>query len=932
MPDIHIPPAPAPAHTLTRAAIAKRIACVVDAHDGSVDSLRAPILAELKRCLEEGRWAIRTQFETHLMGSKTVRDTCVLVDGLVQALADFTIDTVYPTAEPTSGERLSIAATGGYGRGELAPFSDVDLLFLLPYKRTPRVEQVVEYILYMLWDLGLKVGHAVRNVDECLRQSDADMTIRTGLLEARFLWGEQKLFNELRSRFQKEIVAVSAAAFIDAKMKERNDRHQKLGDSRYVLEPNLKEGKGGLRDLQTLFWIAKYAYQVDAVDGLVAKGVLLAEEAQRFEKAQNFLWTARCQLHFLTGRQEDRLTFDVQAEIARRLGYSDHAGSSDVERFMKHFFMTAKDVGDLTRILCAALEQENKRLPRFTFLFRAFTRGEVDGFSLDTGRLNVRSDRHFRDHPVDLIRLFHVAQAHDLDIHPHALRAITRALSGIGPKLREDGEANRLFLEILTSRKDPELALRRMNEAGVLGRFVPDFGRIVGMMQFDMYHHFTVDEHTLFAIGILHRIEAGMLTDETPLSSEVIHKVNSRRALFVAMMLHDIAKGRGGDHSILGAKVAEKVCPRLGMTEEETETVAWLVRWHLLMSHVAFKRDVDDDTTVRQFVEIVQSPERLKLLLCLTVADIRAVGPGRWNGWKATLLRRLYRRAEEMMSGTIGDEGREHRLSAARAALRRELADWPELELEAHLALGYPNYWISLDAPTLARHARLMRDAERDRAPLTLDTRIDRGRAVTEVTVYTADHPGLFSRLAGALALAGADIVDARIFTMTNGMALDIFTVQSQEGGSFDSPDKLAKLSVLVDKALAGEVRLTDELARRRPKLSPRTRVFKVAPRVLIDNNVSTAHSVVEVNGRDRPGLLYDLTRALTGLNLQIASAKISTYGQTAVDVFYVKDVFGLKITHEVKLKQVREALLSALADPGTGEGEAARKPKRKVA
>lgn len=929
MPDTHAAIA-VPAKPPGRAAIAKRIAALVEAHGGGVDSLRAPVLAELKSCLEEGRGAIRAQFDAHHRGEVTVRELCKLIDGLVQALADFTTQTVYPTAEPTSGERLAIAATGGYGRGELAPLSDVDLLFLLPYKRTPRVEQMVEYMLYMLWDLGLKVGHAVRSIDECLRQS-ADMTIRTGLLETRFLWGERKLFDDLRARFQKEIVATSAPAFIEAKLNERNERHRKLGDSRYVLEPNLKEGKGGLRDLQTLFWIAKYVYRVHAVDDLVAKGVLLEEEAQLFARAQNFLWTARCQLHYITNRPEDRMTFDVQAEIARRLGYTNHAGTSDVERFMKHYFLTAKDVGDLTRILCANLEQESKRTPRFTVLFRAFTRGEVDGFALDAGRLNVRSDRHFRDHPLDLIRLFHVSQANDLDIHPNALRAITRALSVIGPKLREDAEANRLFLDILTSRKDPELTLRRMNEAGVLGRFLPDFGRTVGMMQFDMYHHFTVDEHTLFAIGIMHRIESGVLKDEIPLSSEVIHKCNSRRALYVAVLCHDIAKGRGGDHSILGAKIAQKLCPRLGMTEEETETVSWLVRWHLLMSHVAFKRDVDDEQTIRQFAEIVQSPERLKLLLCLTVADIRAVGPGRWNAWKATLLRQLYRRAEEMMSGSIGDEGRERRVAAAQEALRQELADWTEADIQAHLALGYPNYWLSLDATTLGRQARLIRDAEREKAPLTLDTRIDRGRAVTEVTVYTADHPGLFSRLAGALALAGADIVDARIFTMTNGMALDIFTVQSAEGGSFDAPDKLAKLSVLVDKALAGEVRLTDELAKRRTALSPRHRAFKVAPRVLVDNKVSSAHSVVEVNGRDRPGLLYDLTRALTGLNLQIAAAKISTYGEAAVDVFYVKDVFGLKITHEAKLKQVRDALLAVLADP-IGEGEPVKKAKKKAA
>lgn len=920
-----------------RASIGKRLTALVENHDGSIDGLRSPVLALLKDVLTEGRAAIRVRFESSHRGDDCVHQTARLTDAIVQALADFVLDHVYPTAELTKGERLAIAAIGGYGRGEMAPGSDVDLLFLLPYKRTPRVEQVVEYLLYLLWDLGWKVGHAVRSVDECIRLSLTDMTIRTSLLEARFLWGENALFNEMRKRFAKEVVgaAGSITAFIEAKMGERNERHRKVGDSRYMLEPNIKEGKGGLRDLQTLFWIAKYAYQVDEVEGLVAKGVLTAEEAVRFAKAESFLWAARSQLHYLTGRQEDRLTFDVQAEMARRLGYTEHAGKNAVERFMKHYFMVAKDVGDLTRIFCAALEQESKRAPRFAFLRRRFARGaEFSGFTLDAGRLNVRSDRHFKDHPVDMIRLFHVAQENDLDIHPNALRAITRALSSIGSKLREDPDANRLFLDILSSKKDPEIALRRMNEAGVLGRFVPDFGRIVGMMQFDMYHHFTVDEHTLFAVGILHQVEAGRLKDEVPLASEVIHTVNSRRALYVAMLCHDIAKGRGGDHSILGAKVAEKLCPRLGMSEEETETVVWLVRWHLAMSDTAFKRDLDDEGTITKFVDLVQSPERLKLLLCLTVADIRAVGPGRWNGWKATLLRQLYRRCEERMSGTVGTEGRDSRVTAAQAALRDVLSDWPTAEVDAHLARAYPAYWLGFNPQTLAYHARLIREAERTKAPLTLDTRVDRGRTITEVTVYTADHPGLFSRLAGALALAGADIVDARIFTMTNGMALDVFTVQAAGGGSFDSGDKLARLSVMVDKVLAGELRLADELARRRPPQTARSRAFKVAPRVLVDNTFAGNHTVIEVNGRDRPGLLYLLTRTLTQANLQIASAKISTYGNVAIDVFYVKDVFGLKITHERKLAEIRSALLNALAEP-EGEPEPAKapaKPKKKAA
>ncbi len=898
---------------------------------GTGEKLRPALIACLRKALAAGREEVRKRFEAGGSGEECVRENCYLADRLIGTLADFTVLHIFPTANPTSGEVFDVAATGGYGRGELAPFSDIDLLFLLPYKRTPRVEQVVEYMLYILWDLGLKVGHAVRSVDECIRQSKADVTIRTAILESRYLWGPGKLFAELRKRYDKDVVAGTGPEFVEAKLAERDNRHLKMGDSRYVLEPNLKDGKGGLRDLQTLFWIAKYLYRVEGVDELVGKKVLMQEEAQRFAKAQNFLWTARCHLHYLTGRMEDRLTFDVQTAIGAAMGYTDHAGTKGVERFMKHYFLVAKDVGDLTRIFCAALEAESKRPPKFNLLRLASVarRKDVDGFIVDGERLNARDERQFKDKPIDMIRLFHTAQLNDIDIHPNALRSITRSLTAIGPKLRSDPEANRLFLDILTGLKDPEITLRRMNEAGVMARFIPDFGRVVAQMQYDMYHVYTVDEHTLFALGILHKIAAGELTEELPLSSEVIHKVVSKRALYVAVLLHDIAKGRGGDHSVLGARVAEKLCPRLGLTAEETETVAWLVRWHLAMSHTAFKRDLEDDKTVRDFVALVQSPERLRLLLVLTVADIRAVGPQRWNNWKATLLRELYNRSEELMSGGMTVEGRGRRIQSAQAGLRLELTDFDDTAFEHHKTLGYPAYWLAFDAETLAHHARIVRGAERDGRELTVNTRIDRGRAVTEVTIYASDHHGLFSRLAGAFAASGADIVDARIFTMTNGMALDVFSVQDATGGgAFESSDKLAKLSVMIERVLSGHMKPLQELATRKTAHSSRTRVFHVPPRVLIDNAASTTHTVIEVNGRDRPGLLYDVTRALTNLTLQISSAKVSTFGEKAIDVFYVKDVFGLKVTHDAKLAKIKERLLHALADP-SGDAPAPTPVKR---
>ncbi len=874
---------------------------------------RRHFVVSAKAALSKGRAEIRSRFERTGDGGAAVREQCFLIDQLIRALFDLLTGEIFPLPNPTSGERLAIVAVGGYGRGELAPYSDIDLLFLLPYKQTPHTEQVLEYLLYLLWDLGLKIGQSTRSIEECLRQAKSDLTIRTGLLEARYLWGDQALFNELKRRFDSEIVKGTARQFVAGKLAERDARHQRVGDSRYQLEPNIKEGKGGLRDLHTLFWIAKYIYRTDDVGKLVDLGVLSAEESQRFDRAQNFLWTVRCHLHYLAARAEERLTFDMQTEIGRRMGYTDHAGSRGVERFMKHYFLVAKDVGDLTRIFCAILEADQKHKRRLSWMRWGANRRSLGGFVVDGEWLTIPSEDVFKKDPIALLRLFHVAQQHGLDIHPRALRAASQSLRLINRQLREDPEANRLFLEILTSRKDPETALRRMNEAGVFGRFVPDFGRVVAQMQYDMYHVYTVDEHTLFAIGILDKIESGLLKEDLPLATQIAETIVSRRALYLAVLLHDIAKGRGGDHSVIGEQIALKLGPRLGLSAEETETVAWLVRWHLLMSNTAFKRDIGDSKTIHDFVERVQSPERLKLLLVLTVADIRAVGPKVWNGWKAALLRELYHRAIEVISGGLTDAGQNSRVAAAQAAARRLVPDFTDAEFATFASRGYPFYWLSFDPEAHARHARLMREADASGAPLTVQKRIERHRSVTEITLYTADHPGLFSRIAGALAVSGANIVDAKIMTMSNGMALDTFWVQDSVGGAFDRRDKLAKLAVVFQSVLTGDLKPHRELARP-PAFPSRTQVFAVAPRVLVDNKASQSHTVVEVNGRDRPGLLHELTRALTGLNLQVSSAKISTYGEKVVDVFYVKDLFGHKVEHPAKLADIQRNLEAVLA------------------
>ncbi|HEY0316528.1 MAG TPA: [protein-PII] uridylyltransferase, partial [Sphingomonas sp.] len=711
-------------------------------------------------------------------------------------------------------------------------------------------------------------------------------------------------------------------------------RHKRMGDSRYVVEPNLKEGKGGLRDLHTLFWIGKYMLNVRSVPELVEAGLLTPAELRQFQRAENFLWAVRCHLHILTGRAEERLTFDVQRDVATRMRYNDRPGRSAVERFMQHYFLTAKAVGTLTGVFLAHLDESFARrggrfgLPAIGPALGTAIGGRVrrprnlDGFVIDRGRLAAPADDFFAADPVRLIELFTIADRHALEIHPLTMRQATRDDGLINGKIRADPRANALFLELLTSRHTPAKALRWMNEAGVFGRFVPDFGRVVARMQFDMYHHFTVDEHTIHAIDLLSRIEHGELAQDHPLATDLIGKIVTRRVLFVAVLLHDIAKGRGGDHSVLGAEVARKLCPRFGLTPAETEMVAWLVRYHLLMSATAFKRDLSDFKTILDFAEQVQSPERLRLLLLLTIVDIRAVGPGVWNGWKRQLLADLYHAAEEVLRLGHKQKGRHERVIDKQARLREALG-WDEPRFAAFVQRMPESYWVAEGLDILESNARAIAGADASSEPLSITTRSDPERGATLVSVYASDHPGLFYRIAGAIHVAGGNIIDARIHTTRDGMAVDNFLVQNPFGGAFDDDGQLARLRVAIADSLANRNRVADRLASRQPA-RVRSSAFDIEPVVLIDSHASNRYTVIEVNARDRPALLHALANALFRSQVTIHSAHIATYGERAVDTFYLTDLTGDKITGTARLRTLERRLLAAAGGAAAPASEAA--------
>ena len=866
-------------------------------------SYRAKLLKVLRNHLNEAKTKIKKDFFRSCDGAIYVGQHARCIDDFLSLLYDEAGKLI-----PESYD-VAVIAVGGYGRGEMSPFSDIDVMFLMPAKISKKHEAAIEFILYLLWDLGLKIGHSTRSINEAISVGRDDQTVMTSFLEMRHVCGHTASWTKLSKAMRKEIGKNKPLTFVEEKLAERDLRHKRFGDTRYVVEPNVKDGKGGLRDLHSLFWIAKYAYRADSIMDLLAQGVLRDAEARRFASAQRFLWTVRCYLHFHAGRAEERLDFEAQMAIAPRIGFSDRVGMRAVERFMKRYYLAIRHVGDLTRIFCAVMETDFRK--QLTFWRPDFLRAKnLDPFYIESGRVRLRENLRFRDDPLRIFKLFNIAQTYNADVHPHSLQRVTRGLPSVGAKIREDAEANALFLDILTASKNSERVLRLMNECGVLGKFLPDFGRIVAMMQFDMYHSYTVDEHTLKAIGILQEIEAGDLASMAPVATKAMPEVQSRRALFVATLLHDIAKGRGGDHSILGAEVASVVCPRLGLTPEETETVSWLVRHHLLMSKTAFRYDLNDPKTIQDFAAIVQSPERLKLLFVLTVADIRAVGPNTWNGWKAALMRDLYHCCDAVLRGADPAAVALGNIDEAKLKARSMLTSWTDSEFELHVQQLPLVYWTGFDRDSHVWHAELCTKFRQDNMSLLIDFRPDADKRMTELTILTADDPGLFSRIAGAVAAAGANIAGARITTCHDGTVLDVFFLQDMNNAAIESTKELEKIHAILEKALRGEFRLEKALDSRWEQTPLRVRQLPVPSRVMLSNKISTTHTVIEVNGRDFPGLLHKITACLASRGLQIQTASVSTYGERVVDVFYVKDIFGLQIHNEVRLQDIRQRLL----------------------
>ena len=886
--------------------VALRVALTAIADEGGD---RARVLALLSETLTEGMSLARKRFEKgRLNGLETARLIAAVKDEIVTAIWDYALTHEVRASNPTESERVALCGVGGYGRGEMAPFSDLDLLFLTNDKKiSPHVERLTEFVLYLLWDLGLKVGHSVRTVDQSIRLAKEDQTILTALLDLRFVAGDDALADELHTRYRREVTKGSGRAYISMKLAERDERHAREGNTRYVIEPNIKEGKGGLRDLHVLYWITRFlgedAQMLDPqqADDYVGMGLFDKAAAQRFGRAADFLWRARHNLHWMSGRPIETLSFDRQVELCRKMGHASGPVEVAVERFMKEYFTNAKEVGALTRIACAKLEE--RRAIRIPNLYRFLPGSRRDlrnpNLMITTGRLNFKNPQEIRNDPSVVLQLFETAGRRNLDIHPDALSAIDFRRNLIDADFRRDPKNADLFLRMLETAKAPATTLRVMNEAGVLGRYLTEFGGIVARTQFNMHHAYTVDEHTLRLVSEADDLINARQVESMPGPTEIAQELSAidRRILMLACLLHDTGKGQG-DQCVEGAQLSRRACKRLGQSKEIVDTVAWLVRSHLEMSETAQRRDISDPETIADFAALVGNESRLKLLYVLTVCDIRSVGPGVWNDWKGTLLESLYQSTQAYLEGRTDLDG-----PSLAGSLKEQLLDRLSPEMETRVTpvldrLG-TNYWLSFEMADLARHARFIdRQLTKDEGMSEgvfngVHTRVDRPHDATELWVMCADREGMFADLARIIASCGASVAGARLHsgpTMQDGQAqiLNVYYLQTADSKAFGSRNDNAR------KTLVKRVQALIEGSKAvytipQPIISRRADAIPVTPKVRFSDSASGDTTIIEVEGRDRPGLLWSLATVLRDHDLEVLSAHIEGVGEKAIDAFYVR-------------------------------------------
>jgi len=824
------------------------------------------------------------------------------------------IKAVYGAAAPKDPP-VAICAVGGFGRGELAPFSDIDLLFLHEAGDEAALRPVLDALLYPLWDSGVKVGHGVHTPKSALQFAKDDIVARTAYLEIRFLCGARTIFEEFEDEFRK-FRKKTASQFVAAKLAEQDARQEAVGATRYLSEPDIKDGKGGLRDVQTIRWIYNYVY-----DGAIGRSkeidrILGAGNVRALVKAERFLWSIRAHLHDLRGRADEQLTFDIQPAVAERLGYADRIDMSAAERLMRHYFVTAVETGRLTRILCARLEEESaKRLPRLPMRLPASLQSdEAPGrpnIRMRGGRLDFDSAARARRRPLDFFRYFRASsKTSKIDFHPDALALIADHVPDVTSEVRKDPMVAALFKGILESNENPVRTLRVMIETGLLGKYVPAFGNLVGRIQYGLYRQYTLDEELLRAFNVYRDIRTGKLADEHPVSTRIVKKAPNPYLITLALFLHETVWTVKDKSAAECEKLIRRIVARLGLAREEAALAAWGTSNHLMLVRTAERRDLTEARTIARFAEAVGTQERLDLMVVLSTCHLRVVGRHSWDAVIRRQLTELYDSASAWFDG--GESALEDRL-AGRAQLAREeaatrLADWPEKEKQAFLRQLTNDMLRCVDSDIIVRFAYLARAAAEDRADAAVTVTPRDGDL--ECIVYADDRPGLLADIAGAVANAGLSVRSVQAMTTADGRAFDIFAVQSADDTPADDPLLARRLHEVLLSAARATPKSKPNLKRR---LGDRRQIFDVTPIVRMERDASPDAVVFEAEGLDRPGLLFEIASALGALDVSIASAHVATYGERAVDAFYLTDREGAKITDRRRLARIEKALYQAL-------------------
>jgi [protein-PII] uridylyltransferase len=860
-----------------------------------------------RQALAEGLDSLKSMHAGGASGQESVRAHARFVDGLVRSLTRLAVTDLEAAGLPPAP--LVVVALGGYGRGELHPSSDIDLMVVHGGELTAYVQRVTQELLYTLWDLGLQVGHSLRSLDDCVAMARTDLPSRTSMQEARFLAGDRALFERFQRVLRENVYQKDFEQFLAATLSERDQRYRKHGASPYIGEPNVKESAGGLRDMHTAMWLSAAKFGARTLRELADKGLITAREQALTDASLTFLWRVRNELHFLTGHKNDVLTRDLQPQIAKDLGYTGEGEVLGVERFMRDYYLHARAIHRVSRRLIA-------RCGETLWGRKAAARRErqhalADGLVFIDGRLHLAEQdaAPFAAEPARLLKVFWHAHRLGCELSLELERAIEEGLDHIDDAVRSSPAARDLFLDICGAWGRVAVTFSQMHELGLLGRYLPEFGALTCLVQYDVYHKFSADRHSLLAVEHLEALAPGQ-SAESQGAAQVFTEVERPELLMLGMLLHDIGKAKGHGHVAKGIPLIQVLTARIGLPAEDAAMVEFLVAHHLTMSHIAQRRDIDDPKTVADFAATVGDPQRLRMLYLLTYADMRAVGPGVLTPWQAVILHELYARTLSRLTGGKLERPSRNQLSARLHPLVQD--EIPLQAVKAHLAMMSERYLGSTSVQRMAEHVRMVHRLEASRVVTELFHHPDLGSS--DLVVVTRDLPGLFSLIAGTLAAHGINIISAQIATRADGIALDTFQVNDPMGEAITSPAHWARALDALHGVLTGEQSVDALLARRRASRPPAA--TPGPPRVTVDNGLSDEFTVIEVKCLDRLGLLYLITRTLSTLGLDIASARIATEIDQAFDTFYVHDGKGRKLESADAIDRLRAALEQALVQP----------------